>query len=86
MFFSCFSFASTQKHTTDQLVECKATLPDLGNIEVIGKGNNIHQARSVASHQCFELRMNAFERIRKTLPQGEQEDHIIDSCVNIRCS
>lgn len=48
-----------------------------------GKGSNRHEARSEASTQCFNRQVDLFEKTRGTLPDEDQAEDMIISCLNI---
>lgn len=48
---------------------------------------NAHSARKATSNACFEAQMDLFQSQRGALPDDDQADYIIESCVNqTRCS
>ena len=44
--------------------------------------SSAHQARQAAATACFESQMEIFKIQRGSLPDDEQADYIIESCVN----
>jgi hypothetical protein len=48
-----------------------------------GEGANKHQARAVASKSCFNQQLDLFEAHRGRLPNDEEAESIMLSCVNI---
>ncbi|MCB0343182.1 MAG: hypothetical protein H6626_03305 [Pseudobdellovibrionaceae bacterium] len=54
---------------------------DIGTIKTDGPNKNA--ARSTASEECFDRRIDLFVQKRGELPDDAQAALIIDSCVNI---
>lgn len=64
-------------------VLCKVITGDIGQFVTQGKDSN--EAREKASEICFDRRIALYEKLRNRMPDSEQGDDLIDSCVNIRC-
>ena len=75
--------SSAAQRAPSELTTCKVKIDGR---TVFGKGANIHEARSQASERCFDSRLDQYQSQRGGVPEGEQADLILDSCVNIKCS
>lgn len=68
---------------TSWAATCRVITGDVG--EIIGQGQNMNSARSDASEQCFDRRMQLFRTLRGQLPDEDQSLDVIDQCANVRC-
>ena len=66
-------------------VRCEYKAHDLPR-PIIGIGDTKASALGDAIEKCFDARVEAFEKMRKTTVDMDRGQDFIDSCANIRCS